>query len=116
MTSSTGKTRRKRAQNEPRVRALRDIQIGKGKVEVAVTAFGQMCLDNIGATITEAEAVALGAAWIRVGTAIREHQYGKVLVTDRDGDEILYVGMDYKTFPFDMKRGLPLLQEFKCGK
>ena len=62
--------------------------------------------------MTVEAAAAISLAWSRVAQAIRAREYGKVTVIDEDGDEILYVGLDYGNISFDMKKGLPLIKQF----
>jgi hypothetical protein len=81
---------------------------------VTVSAFGQACLDQIGATVSAKECEVLAKAWQRAAEAIRGHEYGEITVIDGDGDEILAIGLDYKNIPFDEKNGLPPLEKFEA--
>jgi hypothetical protein len=92
------------------------VRVGRGKPHVSVDVFGQSCLDSPGITLSAEECDAIAEAWIRAARAIRAGQYGKVTALDCDGDEMLYVGIDYRNIPFDEEKGLPLIEEFKSSK
>lgn len=89
---------------------------GRGRVVVSVIIFGMGALDGANGYMSPEECEAMAAAWTRAAEAIRGREYGKVQAMDSDGDEMLDIGMDYKTVEFDDVKGLPLLGRYETAR